>query len=114
MHLCKFLCLQNETDSRKNPEFPDEAACMFSFVSDAKRRVLLPDCAETPAHYRQKKAEKLPAGARQTAGFLNKRLYLFIDTVCVKSIFLQKFQSRTRLTESIVDTDLHHLCRRLL
>ena len=39
---------------------------------------------------------------------------LLVDAVCIKTILLQKLKCRTRLTECIIHTDLHNLCRSFL
>ena len=43
-----------------------------------------------------------------------KRLYFLVDALCIQSILLNQFQSRTGLSEHIVDTDLHDFRRLLL
>ena len=45
---------------------------------------------------------------KSTCLFTGKRFDLCINTVCIQSILLQKFQSRTGLTKRIIDPDLHH------
>ena len=41
----------------------------------------------------------------------NKCLNLCINAVCIQTIFLDQFYSRTGLTKGIINTDLHNLCR---
>ena len=50
----------------------------------------------------------VPVPLKTTCLFTRKCFDLCINTVCIQSILLQKFQSRTGLTKRIIDPDLHH------